>query len=261
MLMPLLAAVAVAWAAPVAAVLPEEGPSSWKRARAAEAAGDWEQALTLARQCLAEAPEFAGGKLLEARALHRLRRHAAAMRAYAALLDHPTLGAEAIQQLARFNNRWRRDQPSVSLGLGLYDDRGLHPRALHPTFVSEVELPVLWRLTVRGEVTTGWPEEDALALQGPQLAALLAYHHPLNLWALDLAAGPAVGLGRSAYWQGAVGGPLPGVRVAGGVSHRPHKHVGWRVEAGWSGLKGVWPSLNSWSGGFDTRLLVTGYVW
>ena len=239
----------------------EAVPPTWARAQAAEAAGDWELALTLSRQCLVEDPGFADARLLEAHALQRNRNHPAAMRAYRTLLDHPVHGEEAAHQLANRDNRWRRDQPALSLGLGLYDDRGPHPRSLHPTLVGELELPVLWRLTVRADLTTNWPEDDALALQGPQVSALAAYHQPLGLWAVDLAAGPSVGFGRSVYWEGAVGGPLPGLRVAGGVSHRPHRNVGWRAEVGWGGLKGVWPALNSWSGGFDTRLLVTGYAW
>ncbi len=239
----------------------EAVPPTWARAQAAEAAGDWELALTLSRQCLVEDPGFADARLLEAQSLQRLRNHPAAMRAYAALLDHPVHGEEAAYQRVHHNNRWRRDQPALSLGMGLYDDRGAHPRSLHPTLVGELELPVLWRLTVRTEFTTGWPEDDALSLQGPQLAALAAYHQPLGLWAMDLAAGPSVGFGRSVYWEGSVGGPLPGLRIAGGLSHRPHRHVGWRAEVGWGGLKGVWPALNSWSAGFDTRVLVSGYAW
>lgn len=254
------ALLAAALAAPPAP-LPASGPDSWARTRDAVAAEDWVLALGLARQCLMEDGDFAGGKLVEAMALHKLRRHQAAMRAFGALEDHEQLGDYARQQRALYDNRWRRDLPSLSLGLGLYDDRGVNPRALKPTFTAELEAPVVWRFNVRADLTTGWQEEDGLALQGPQLGLLAVFQQPIDIWGVDVGVGPTLALGKSAYWQGAVGGPLPGVRAAVGGSVRPLKNVGGRVEVGWSGVQGVWPMLNDWSSGFDTRLMVTGWVW
>lgn len=241
--------------------LPAQGPPAWTEARGALEDADWEGALRAAQDTLRADGGHAGAKFVEGYALHRMRRWEASLRAIEQVVDDPQVGELARRHVALYDHRWRRDQPALSLGLSMNDDRGLHPRALRPSLTAQLEVPVVWRFNLRADLATAWATEGPLALQGPLVGLLPVYQHPVSIYAFDLAAGPTLWTGPSVFWEGAAGGPAPGARVAVGASARPLKNLGVRLEGGWGANRGTQEMLDGWSRGFDLRLLVTGYAW
>ena len=152
----------------------------------------------------------------------------------------------------------RGPAPSLALGLGLNDDRGRHPRGLRPTFAAELEVPVIWRLHLRGDLVTPWATEDPLDARGPIVGLMAIYHQPLDAFAADVGLGPTLWTGPVGFWDGAVKGPFPGLRVAAGGRARIHRNLGLRLEVAWAGNRGTHPFLDGWSTGFDTRVMLTG---
>ncbi len=239
--------------------LPASGPEAWTAARGAVEDGDWDGALQAARDTLKADDGHAGAKLVEGLALHHLREWEPAMSALHQVEDDPDVGALARQQIQRYDNRWRRDQLSLSVGLQMAGDRGLPPNGLKPAFAAQFELPVAWRFNLRADLATAWATQDQLEMKGPLLGLMAVYHQPLGLWALDGAVGPTLWTGRSGFWEQAQGGPFPGLRVAVGGSMRPLRNLGFRMEGGWGATRGTRPMINAWSSGVDLRLMLTGY--
>jgi hypothetical protein len=241
--------------------LPAQGPPTWTDARGALEDEHWEAALVAAQATLQEDGDHAGAKFVEGYALHQLRQWEGSLKAIHQVVDDEEVGDLARRHVALYDNRWRRNQPSLSLGLGLNDDRGLTPRGMRPTFAAELEVPIIWQFSLRGDLTTPWATEDQLEMQGPLLGLMAVFQQPISIWAFDLAGGPTLWMGRSAFWKEQLGGPFPGLRLAAGGSVRPLKNLGVRLEGGWSATRGTHAMLNAWSRGFDVRLMLTGYVW
>jgi len=240
--------------------LPAQGPEAWTTARAALDLQDWDGALSAAQDTLRADGDHGGAKFVEGYALHRMRRWETSLTAIEQVTADPEVGELARRHVALFDHRWRRDQPSLSLGLSMADDRGLTPRSLRPSFAAELEVPVVWRFNLRADLMTPWATADRLEMQGPLVGLMAAYQHPIGLWALDGAVGPTLWTGESGFWEGALGGPFPGLRAAVGGSMRPLRNLGVRAEVGWGATAGTRSMLNGWSRGFDARLMVTGYI-
>jgi hypothetical protein len=229
-------------------------------ARQAYEREDWPISLNRARKVQVLKKDHVGAILIEAGSLHRMRHWEESMKAYHTLEDDPGAGERVRKMINLYDNRWRRDQPSLSMGLTLRDDHALEDKAWKAGFAAEIEAPIAGPVAVRVDIVSGWQTNGQLGMKGAQMAALLAWQQPIGLWAVDAAVGPAMWLGRSKYWEGAYTGPFPGYRAAIGGSVRPLRNLGFRAELGHAGFWGTKALLGGFSGGLDGRLMVTGYV-
>lgn len=153
----------------------------------------------------------------------------------------------------------RRDLLQLSVGPVFRTDRG-RPAAMKGGVAIAAEVPVVWRFNLRADFASPFDAQGALRVRGWLGSLMAVYHQPIDMYAIDLGVGPSLWLGPSAWWEGAEGGPWPGMRAALGGSIRPHPWVGGRLELGtdhaWAGREWVTGS----SHGFDVRLMVTGFL-
>jgi hypothetical protein len=229
-------------------------------ARQAYEREDWDLALSRTRKVQVLRRDHVGAILIEAGCLHRIREWEASMAAYHKVEDDPGAGEQVRKMVNLYDNRWRRDQPSLSMGVTFRDDHALENTSWRAGFAAELEAPITGPVAIRIDMVSGWQTNGQLGMKGPQLAAQLAWQQPIGLWAVDAAVGPAMWLGRSKYWDGAYTGPFPGYRAAVGGSIRPLRNLGVRVEMGHAGFWGTKPLLQGFSGGLDGRLMLTGYI-
>lgn len=233
---------------------------AYEVAKAAYEREDWAGALDRARKVLVLDDDHVGARVIEAGSLHRLRQWEEAMEGFHALADDPGAGEDARRMIGLYDNRWRRDQVSLSLGGTFRDDHAVEGKQWTPGFVAELEAPIAGPVNVRFDFASGWETRGQLGVQGPIVAALITAHQPIGIWALDAGVGPGIWLGRSQYWNSAYTGPFPAYRAAAGASVRPLRNLGFRAELGHSGGWGTKTLLSGFSAGVDARLMVTGYV-
>jgi hypothetical protein len=229
-------------------------------ARQAYEREDWELALARARKVKVLDRDHVGATLIEAGSLHRLKQWEDSMEAFHAVEDDPGAGEQARKMIALYDNRWRRDQPSLSLGVTLRDDHAVEDKTWPAGFAAELEAPITGPLNVRIDFVSGWQTRGQLGVKGPMLGAMLVWQQPIGIWAVDAGAGPSMWLGRSMYWEQAYTGPFPAYRAALGGSVRPLRNLGVRMELGHAGGWGTKPLLTGFSGGIDGRLMLTGYL-
>lgn len=155
------------------------------------------------------------------------------------------------------------DPAAVDLraGLGpiLRSDRGT-PVGLLGGLAIELEAPVLWRFGLRADFASAMDSRDQIAATGPTITLMPLYRQPLGPYFLDVAAGPGLWTGRSAWWGGAYPGPFPSVRGAVGFGLQPHPLVSGRLELGTDHAWGTRPFVNGKAHGFDLRLIITGHA-
>jgi len=152
------------------------------------------------------------------------------------------------------------DAPSISLGPTFRDDHAAASRSWSAGVAGNLEIPITVPVGVRLDAVSGWDTQGALGVRGPMVDLLAVWRHPFGTWAVDVAAGPGLWLGRSRYWDGAYTGPFPAWRGALGGAVRPHRNLGLRAELGLAGGWGTKPLLTGHSGGADARLMVTGVI-
>jgi len=152
------------------------------------------------------------------------------------------------------------DAPSVSLGPTVRDDHAAADRSWSGGVSGNVEVPVTPALGVRVDAVSAWDTRGALGVRGPMVDVLAVWRRPFGVWAVDIAAGPGLWIGRSRYWSGAYAGPFPAWRGAVGTGVRPHRNLGLRAEIGCAGGWGTRPLLTGHSSGLDARLMVTGVL-
>ena len=233
---------------------------AYELARQAYEREDWELALARARKVQVLDRDHVGARLIEAGSLHRMHAWEAAMDAFHAVADDPGAGDQARRMIGLYDSRWRRDQPSLSMGLTVRDDHAIEDKRWPAGFAAELEAPITGPLNVRVDLVSGWQTRGQLGVKGPMLGALLVWQQPIGIWAVDAGAGPAMWLGRSAYWQASYTGPFPAYRAALGGSVRPLRNLGVRMELGHAGGWGTKSLLTGFSGGLDGRLMLTGYM-
>ncbi len=233
---------------------------AYEVARAAYEREDWAGALDRARKVLVLDEDHVGARIIEAGSLHRLRQWEDAMAGFHALADDPGAGEDARRMIGLYDNRWRRDQPSLSLGATLRDDHAVEDKQWGAGFVAELEAPLAGPVNLRIDVASGWQTRGQLGVKGPQLAAMVTAHQPIGIWSLDAGVGPGLWLGRSLYWNSTYTGPFPMYRAAAGASVRPLRNLGLRAELGHAGGWGTKTLLGGFSAGLDARLMVTGYI-
>lgn len=155
--------------------------------------------------------------------------------------------------------RTTRDDPTLSVGPLLRTDRGT-PAAVKSGIAVEAEVPVFWRINLRGDFMSGQDAVDALRIQGPKAALMVVYQQPIDIFAVDVGVGPGAWFGRSAWWDEAYPGPWPGYRLALGGTYRPHPWVGARAEFGIDQHFGTYPLVNGATTGWDFRLMATAWL-
>jgi hypothetical protein len=232
------------------------------RLRDLEEAGALREILALADSLPAAHPSLPVVGVAAARAALRLHDGADALDRARPWVGHPVVGPEARRILRWFDHRDRRDAPTVALGLTLRGDRAQGARrGVAPGLALGLEgVPAGWFL-IRGDLVTGWETADALEVRGPRVGLLAGVSVPLGIQRIDLAAGPTAWLGRSAFWDGSIGGVFPGYRVAAAFTQRPLRPLGWRVELGHDGDFGVYRLVNGRSFGWDARVQLVGWAW
>ena len=152
-----------------------------------------------------------------------------------------------------------RDVFQLSVGPVFRTDRG-RPVAFKGGVALSLEMPVVWRFNLRFDAASPFDAAGELRVRGWIVSAMAVYHQPIDIYAIDVAVGPSMWAGPSAWWDGQFTGPWPGMRAALGGSIRPHPWVGGRVEFGtdhaWAGREWVTGA----SHGFDMRVMVTGFL-
>jgi hypothetical protein len=243
---------------PVPAVAPVA--RAYDLARQAYEREDWELALARARKVQVLDRGHVGATLIEAGSLHRLKAWEASMEAFHEVQDDPGAGAQARKMIELYDSRWRRDQPSLSLGVTFRDDHAIEDKEWPAGITGELEAPLAGPLNLRIDFVSGWQTRGQLGVKGPMLGAMLVWQQPIGVWGIDAGAGPAMWLGRSSYWEQSYTGPFPAYRAALGGSVRPLRNLGVRFELGHAGGWGTKTLLTGFSGGVDGRLMLTGYI-
>ena len=85
---------------------------------------------------------------------------------------------------------------------------------------AAAEVPLAWRITLRGDFMTGQDARDDLRIQGPKAALMVVYHQPIDIFGVDVGLGPGAWFGKSAWWEESYPGPWPGYRFAAGGTYR-----------------------------------------
>ena len=247
---------------PAAAASDDPVAAGRARLRALEDAGALRDILALADTLPSTDPLLPEAAVAAARAALRLHDGADAVARARPWVGHPTVGPEARRIVRWFDHRDRRDAPALAVGLTLRDDRAQGARrAVAPGLALGLEgVPAGWFL-LRGDLVTGWATADALEVRGPRVGLLAGVAIPLGIQRIDLAAGPTAWLGRSAFWDGSIGGVFPGYRVAAAFTQRPLRPLGWRVEFGHDADFGVYRLVNGRSFGWDARVQLVGWAW
>ena len=155
------------------------------------------------------------------------------------------------------------DAEAVDLrgGVGpiLRSDRGT-PMGLLGGLALQLEAPVVWRFALRADYASRMDSRDQIAATGPTISLMPVFRQPVGPYFFDVAAGPGLWTGRSAWWGEAYPGPFPSVRGAVGFGLQPHPWVSGRLELGTDHAWGTRPFVNGKSHGVDLRLILTGHV-
>lgn len=155
--------------------------------------------------------------------------------------------------------RTTRDDISLSVGPILRTDRG-RPATVKSGLAAAAEVPLAWRITLRGDFMTGQDARDDLRIQGPKAALMVVYHQPIDIFGVDVGLGPGAWFGKSAWWEESYPGPWPGYRFAVGGTYRPHPWVGARMEFGVDQHFGTYPLVNGTTAGWDLRFMATMWI-
>ena len=225
-----------------------------------EALEAWEQgnlpaALARSEAALEIDPDHAPARLVHGYALTRSGRWEAGLDEIRPLVADPDVGLHAQYWVRRFDHRWERTAPALSLSLLLHDDRDPDWTAWVPGLAVGVDVPIAPWLGLRADVKTPRDTYDELGLDGPVGGVQGIVRHTVGAWAVEGGLGPSLWFGRVSYFGRDFPGPFPGLRASVATDHRFTRLYGLRFEVGYDHHWGARQFLGGLSsGGVDFRL-------
>jgi hypothetical protein len=142
---------------------------------------------------------------------------------------------------ARYTDRYRRDQVSLSVGQDLLVEQRAGGISLRAGAQVQLQVPVWDIVSVRAEYGGTLDSTfNTLLVGGPHIALVGVASFPMKDTKsyLDLAIGPAFWIAEGLYWKQNLH-LYGGLRTALGYDWRFSRRTGIRLEAGWS----YWPGL------------------